>query len=270
MNEPQFGCRDQLRALCAPVLCCCASARPDRDDSDVNNFDDHEGAWSAAADAEPRQPAWDTLAPGSARADARDDDVDAMSLHSNVGASSRRPRQARRRGRGDISGGGDTEGSGLSRWTLLKSWFATSRTGRIRLPDGELEEEPTAFGLGDEAEEDAMSISEDTLIGGSAKVVSRPPEPQAAPSTSSDASSGSSSRHRRRRSKRQFYTAEETAGTQSVPRPGDAHDHAAEGEGQWMVDANGRQFWVVPVHAQQDHPPQYSETDAPEPVGKKT
>ncbi|KDE07591.1 hypothetical protein MVLG_02057 [Microbotryum lychnidis-dioicae p1A1 Lamole] len=59
-------------------------------------------------------------------------------------SNSRTPRTRRVVG-GDISGSGISWGSGLSRWTLLKSWWRGSGPGRIRLPDDEDEDESGRF-----------------------------------------------------------------------------------------------------------------------------
>lgn len=83
-----------------------------------------------------------------------------------------RPR-GRRRGTGDISGGGAVEGSGLSRWTLFVSWLSSRRNGTIRLLDDPIEGEDTfnsdgetigGLGGGREGEEDAFVLgANDTL-----------------------------------------------------------------------------------------------------------
>ncbi|SCZ89667.1 BZ3500_MvSof-1268-A1-R1_Chr9g10539 [Microbotryum saponariae] len=59
--------------------------------------------------------------------------------------SGSRTTRTRRGVGGDISGSGISWGSGLSRWTLLKSWWRGSGPGRIRLPDDEDEDENGRF-----------------------------------------------------------------------------------------------------------------------------
>lgn len=65
-------------------------------------------------------------------------EADLLSLHESVGNNNEPTRRLRqRRGNGDITGGGS--GSGLSRWTLLRSWWTGK--GSVRLPDSDDEDE---------------------------------------------------------------------------------------------------------------------------------
>lgn len=78
-------------------------------------------------------------APDEFEYDYNERQADLFSLHSNF-ADEDGPRvggRRRRRATGDISGGGAEEGSGLSRWKLLVSWFS-GRRGAIRLDEDTL------------------------------------------------------------------------------------------------------------------------------------
>ncbi|SCV69857.1 BQ2448_1251 [Microbotryum intermedium] len=80
----------------------------------------------------------------------RDRDGDADAEHDPSPSSSSRRSRTRRVLGGDIFGSGISWGSGLSRWTLLKSWWRGSGKGRIRLPedDDEYEEGGRLDGIG--------------------------------------------------------------------------------------------------------------------------
>ncbi|KAI5476435.1 hypothetical protein MNV49_007748 [Pseudohyphozyma bogoriensis] len=93
---------------------------------------------------------WEDTETGSRRREA-----DLLSLHEGVGAPRRR---FRGRG-GDISGGGASNGSGLSRLILLKTlWRGLwSRDGAVRLPDSDDEDER----LGNSDEEEGLLAEDD-------------------------------------------------------------------------------------------------------------
>lgn len=140
-----FSRSDRIRAVCAP-LCCCFSRRlalsPSTEslNPDSPNLRDwyansRPSAQSGASSGMPRS--WGEYEARDARREA-----DLLSLHEGVGtgdlSSTRRRRVARTRG-GDISGGGADEGSGLTRWTLFKSWWKGGG-GDIRLEDSDDEQ----------------------------------------------------------------------------------------------------------------------------------
>ncbi|GAA5975278.1 hypothetical protein JCM11641_005914 [Rhodosporidiobolus odoratus] len=132
-------CVDRLRALVTTVWCCIPSSRRvqlnDEDhlpDPSTSTFGHSPRGWVAATAG------WD----GRASRGTMEQEDDAWSLHSGVGNGSTRNgsggRRHNRRG-GDVSGGGGDEGSGLTRWTLFRSWWRGE--GRIRLSESEGEEE---------------------------------------------------------------------------------------------------------------------------------
>lgn len=98
-------------------------------------------------------------------------------------------------GRGDVSGSGSTAGgSGLSRWTLFRSWWK-GNSGAIRLPDeDDDDEEGERQGFRDE-EQDAVPISEGSPFlvqdTGEEDHVGRPPFPPAYSSLSTSTRSDS-------------------------------------------------------------------------------
>ncbi|GAA5907988.1 hypothetical protein JCM6882_001545 [Rhodosporidiobolus microsporus] len=173
-----FSSTDRLRA----VFCCLPSVRLAHSPSTDSLSDPSTGAereWYAQS-----RPigggAWDDTAERFGR------DVDALSLHEGVmggGEDDFQQLQRRRRigGRGgDACGGGADTGSGLTRWSLLKSWWRGGG-GAIRLPDSEDEgeeaggadeDEPAAGGLrrsvlrGEhDGDEDAVPLSlEDVVV----------------------------------------------------------------------------------------------------------
>lgn len=135
-----FSGIDGLRALCAP-LCCCWRGRLALSPS----TDSLEGF---AADPEaPNQRAQDARGEDDAGGEAGQNAYDGAAYEarttpslaapsddffdSRAGTGTLRPRQ-RRRG-GDISGGGTDSGSGLTRWTLFRSWLRGRGGSAVRL-----------------------------------------------------------------------------------------------------------------------------------------
>lgn len=95
--------------------------------------------------------------------------ADLLSLHEGTEGRSRASSTRRtRHGRGDISGGGAVEGSGLSRTALFWSWWRGTR-GRIRLSDGDDDishDDDTASVVGEyngEAGENAAGLFDSAL-----------------------------------------------------------------------------------------------------------
>ncbi|GAA6009218.1 hypothetical protein JCM10207_004311 [Rhodosporidiobolus poonsookiae] len=141
-----FSRSDRLRAVWAPLCCCLPSVRlPSSPSSDsLNATSAAERAWygqsrpSGAADTLDGDLGSSISWMGSGGGGVRPDDV--LSLHEGIGGEAPRLR-LRSRG-GDISGGGASDGSGLTRWTLFKSWWRGGKTGgAIRLPDSDGEED---------------------------------------------------------------------------------------------------------------------------------
>ena len=141
-----FSGSDSLRALCAP-LCCCFSRRlalsssneslnqlaPDRDE-DAARARSRELGFESAAHS-------DDLAAYEARLGGPAWEQQAGVVH--LGAhptTTTAPRSRQRRRGGDISGGGTDTGSGLTRWTLFRSWLRGGQ-GAVQLPDSEDEAE---------------------------------------------------------------------------------------------------------------------------------
>ncbi|KAG0656829.1 hypothetical protein C6P46_006933 [Rhodotorula mucilaginosa] len=135
-----FSSSDSLRALCAP-LCCCFSRRLALSPSNesLNQLARDEGADAARARSGELGPELaahgDDLAAYEARLGGPAWGQQAGVVH--LGATTPRSRQ-RRRG-GDISGGGTDTGSGLTRWTLFRSWLRGGQ-GAVQLPDSEDDE----------------------------------------------------------------------------------------------------------------------------------
>lgn len=130
-----FSSADSLRALCAP-LCCCFSRRLALSPS-------NESLNQLERDVQAR-------AEGYADAGAGHGD-DSAAYGTRVGgpvgpawgqqgglqlSHSATPRSRQRRRGGDISGGGTDTGSGLTRWTLFRSWLRGG-PGAIQLPDSD-------------------------------------------------------------------------------------------------------------------------------------
>ncbi|GAA5997546.1 hypothetical protein JCM5350_004042 [Sporobolomyces pararoseus] len=143
-----FSRSDQLKAILSPFCCCMQRSAlrlsPSSDEinqqqqgipsSDSRNpFADQPGGTN---DLTGRSRTRTTSGEGGER------EEDSWSLHSRIEGSVGSSRRLRTRG-GDISGGGASEGSGLTRWTLFKSWLGRSTTrggeGAIRLEEDENE-----------------------------------------------------------------------------------------------------------------------------------
>ncbi|GAA5848350.1 hypothetical protein JCM9279_001020 [Rhodotorula babjevae] len=205
-----FSQADRIRAVCAP-LCCCFPRRLALSPSTESLNPDSPRDWYAQS----RPSAPPTASPGLPRSwqeyEARDArrEADLLSLHEGVGGSdfstaAARRRTARGRG-GDISGGGADEGSGLTRWTLFKSWWRGGG-GEIRLDDsdeerddldaqraGGLRREPDAL-LDRRDDGDAMPLAFDDVALPPAPPTGAPlpPPPALAPSTATLAPSSAS------------------------------------------------------------------------------
>jgi len=148
-----FSQADRIRAVCAP-LCCCFPRRLALSPSTESLNPDSPRDWYAQS----RPPVPPSASSGLPRSwqeyEARDArrEADLLSLHEGVGggdfsAAAARRRTARGRG-GDISGGGADEGSGLTRWTLFKSWWRGGG-GEIRLGDSDDERDDQDAQRGD-------------------------------------------------------------------------------------------------------------------------
>lgn len=135
-----FSGIDGLRALCAP-LCCCWRGRlalsPSTDslqgfaaEPEAPNRRAQDGLGEDDAGGEAGQNAYDGAAYEARTTPSLAAPTDDF-FDSRAGTGTLRPRQ-RRRG-GDISGGGTDSGSGLTRWTLFRSWLRGGGGGAIRL-----------------------------------------------------------------------------------------------------------------------------------------
>lgn len=167
-----FSTLDKLRALTCGCLPTCRLA-PSSSSEDLLNQTTTTITTTTTTNPPPSQRAWyeqsilannDTRVPGDWEERNSRREADLLSLH-DAGETVRRVRP--RRGNGDISGGGGGS-SGLSRWTLLKSWWSG---GAIRLEDSDEEVEDATrndqeeeFAIGDNTivlpagEEDAVSL----------------------------------------------------------------------------------------------------------------
>ncbi|KAK4048225.1 hypothetical protein OIV83_004930 [Microbotryomycetes sp. JL201] len=177
----EFTMRDKVKALCAPLVCClptCTLLPGDRHASD----DRDSRSWYGQS--RPSGPAYTRVSwqDGDEHVDRREADL--LSLHERTEEPARArqavPRRRRVRG-GDISGSGADTGSGLSRWTLFKSWWSQPR-GAIRLADSDddelLPDEPANTTLQEgEGEQDAIVVSHEQLL-------HPPSEPPLSPSRS--------------------------------------------------------------------------------------
>ncbi|GAA5890634.1 hypothetical protein JCM8208_004943 [Rhodotorula glutinis] len=136
-----FSQADRIQAVCAP-LCCCFPRRLALSPSTESLNPDSPRDWYAQSRPSAPPTANSGLPRSWQECEARDArrEADLLSLHEGVGggdfsAAASRRRTARGRG-GDISGGGADEGSGLTRWTLFKSWWRGGG-GEIRLGDSD-------------------------------------------------------------------------------------------------------------------------------------
>ncbi|GAA5992318.1 hypothetical protein JCM10908_000423 [Rhodotorula pacifica] len=141
-----FSSADSLRALCAP-FCCCFSQRRLALSSSTESLNQLQQAYTGDAQSseapEGTEGHGDDLAAYEARvaggtAGPAWGQQGGMHLASNL--LPRTPRNRQQRRGGDISGGGTDTGSGLTRWTLLRSWLRGGQ-GAIQLPDSEDEAE---------------------------------------------------------------------------------------------------------------------------------
>lgn len=142
-----FSASDSLRALCAP-LCCCLRGRVALSPSTDSLAHLDESAEQHAQDARlwPRNETSNELdgtlysTEYEARIASANGGLQAPQ-DSTPQAGGRFPRSRQRRRGGDISGGGTDDGSGLTRWTLFRSWLRGGNQveGAIRL--GEAEDE---------------------------------------------------------------------------------------------------------------------------------
>lgn len=116
-----FSARDSVLALLSPLSCCLPQPNTIPADPDAPwyspNPPDHR--------SQPQHYQWQPSDPSSRPSDL-------LSLHSNPAG-----RRRARRGGGDVSGSGGNDGSGLSRWTLVKAWWTWDAKGRIRLEESE-------------------------------------------------------------------------------------------------------------------------------------
>ncbi|GAA5924154.1 hypothetical protein JCM3775_005607 [Rhodotorula graminis] len=180
-----FSRADRIRAVCAP-LCCCFPRRLALSPSSESLNPDSARDWYAqtrpsvspsASSGLPRT--WQEYEARDARREA-----DLLSLHEGIGggdfsAAASRRRTARGRG-GDISGGGADEGSGLTRWTLFKSWWRGGG-GEIRLDDSDDERDEPGAQHGDgQRREAAARLDPDDIVDTAAlglEDVALPPAP---------------------------------------------------------------------------------------------
>ncbi|GAA5871279.1 hypothetical protein JCM3774_000899 [Rhodotorula dairenensis] len=130
-----FSGADSLRALCAP-LCCCFSQRLALSPSNesLNQLASNEQADAegyAGAHAGQRDELAAYGAPVGHPAGPAWGQQGSMQLSRPT-----TPRSRQRRRGGDISGGGTDTGSGLTRWTLFRSWLRGG-PGAIQLPDSD-------------------------------------------------------------------------------------------------------------------------------------
>lgn len=140
MADGDFSTGDRLRALCNPFACCLPSCRlvstSDPFAHDGDGEDDAGRDWFNQSRGTTGGEDWDNA---DATAQRRRRESDMLSLHEPSAGINAQPRRRYRRRGGDVSGSGADWGSGLSRWTLLKSWW--SGRGPVRLPDTDDEED---------------------------------------------------------------------------------------------------------------------------------
>ncbi|BGP00188.1 hypothetical protein NBRC10513v2_004412 [Rhodotorula toruloides] len=132
-----FSRADRIRAICAP-LCCCWSSRVALSSPSTESLSDWFGQSrpsNSPGNGADLADTWQNAGKTDRRRDA-----DVLSLHEGVGTGGLGQRRRFRPRGGDISGGGADTGSGLTRWTLLKSWW-WGGSGAIRLTDSEDEGE---------------------------------------------------------------------------------------------------------------------------------
>lgn len=140
-----FSGSDSLRALCAP-LCCCFSRhlalsssneslnQLARDgDEDAARARSGELGFESAAHS-------DDLAAYEARLASSAGPAWGQQAGAHPTTTTPPPRSRQRRRGGDISGGGTDTGSGLTRWTLFRSWLRGGQ-GAVQLPDSDDEAE---------------------------------------------------------------------------------------------------------------------------------
>jgi hypothetical protein len=182
-----FSRTDSVRAALSP-LCCFPTCRlaPPIHLSDAENDDDEPREWY-----EQSRPSGFVPIPGNWEdADSRRErrEADLLSLHegllgseSDAGTAERRARRVRG---GDISGSGAVLGSGLSRWTLLRSWW--KGTGRVVLtPEDEGDDDPGGD-LTDDEEGDITREEELPVVRKQDEVYKAPPTVSSASGTHSD------------------------------------------------------------------------------------
>lgn len=140
-----FSSSDGFRAFLTPFFSSCL---PSLRLSDASSSGETLSGPNGSTPANEGEGVWYHQSSERGRAEEQWDASDALSLHEASGSvydedeaegGSRRRRRLRPRG-GDVSGGGADTGSGLTRWTLLKSWWRGG-SGAIRLPDSEDEDE---------------------------------------------------------------------------------------------------------------------------------
>ena len=194
-----FSTADRLRAILSPLVCCLPTCRlaPSPSSESLNSPLDR--AWyeqSAPSTGE------EINVPGNwedAEQRRNRREADLLSLHEGVGATRRS-----RRGGGDVSGSGMSPGSGLSRWTLLKSWW--KGTGAVRLPDSDEEEGRSDQEDGDltrdEDTADAVPLEGDLLL-------HRGPPPTYSPTHSEATTTNDEDREERRARRRARRAARE-------------------------------------------------------------
>lgn len=194
-----FSTSDRLRAILFPLVCCLPTCRlaPSPSSESLNSPLDR--AWyeqsTPGTGEEINVPGnWEDAEQRRSRREA-----DLLSLHEGVGATRRS-----RRGGGDVSGSGMAPGSGLSRWTLLKSWW--KGTGAVRLPDSDDEGGRSDLEDGDltrdEEIADAVSLEGNLLL-------QRGPPPTYSPAQSEATTANDEERDERRARRRARRAARE-------------------------------------------------------------
>ncbi|KAK4701681.1 hypothetical protein P7C70_g4552, partial [Phenoliferia sp. Uapishka_3] len=194
-----FSTRDRIRASISPLFCCLPTCRlvssPSVESLNNNNIDDAPRAWYAQS--RPSNTGGEADLHGNwedAEVRASRREADLLSLHESV-AEDGPTRRRRWRGRGgDISGSGSVagtsslemqqargmlnlcarmKGSGLSRWTLLRSWWSGGK-GAVRLPDSDDEEEIAYLEHGTDDEEGQRTFDEAIISVGAGESDARP------------------------------------------------------------------------------------------------
>jgi len=133
-----FSRSDQLKAILSPFCCCLnrngISLSPSSDSLNNQSSDPSSSPHNRDWDSQTRSRDQEGDSEWTRANRTREDDL--LSLHEGIGRGGEGSR-LRLRGRGgDVSGGGASEGSGLTRWTLFKSWWRGGvREGAIRLED---------------------------------------------------------------------------------------------------------------------------------------